>query len=162
MRSGRQAYWSTKLYFSVREGKQLSKDSSSDANNYYCLLAIDDEVVARTSTVWRSTSNPFFGEEFFIDLRSNFSSIRLYVMSNEKQDPIGKLDFARDVFNENPQVDGWYVPSTMPNASVVSCTVYLQVLVKSDQVFETCCAVCYWIQLVSHMFMVTLLQLSQV
>ena len=48
----------------------------SDNNNFYCQLAVDDEVVARTSVVWRASASPFFGEEFFIECRHNMQSLR--------------------------------------------------------------------------------------
>jgi len=105
--SKRQAYWSTKLQLTISDAKRLV---SSSENNYFAAVAVDDEIVGRTSTAWHARqSNPFFGEEFQLELANNFKALRVYMYHQEKpEDPIGKVDFQRSSFIESPTVEGWF------------------------------------------------------
>jgi len=105
--AGRSAYWSTKLHVVLSEGKNLVKDGTSDMS-FFCRLSIDDEVVARTSTAWRSSPSPFFGEAFFIECRHNIQAVRVQVCSVEKQDVLGVVNFHRSTFEGKRALEGWY------------------------------------------------------
>eukprot|EP00040_Diaphanoeca_grandis_P018241 m.95765 g.95765 ORF g.95765 m.95765 type:complete len:783 (-) comp26847_c0_seq1:209-2557(-) len=105
--SKRDAYWSTKLQLTISDAKKLP---SSSENNYFAAISVDDEIVGSTSTAWRvRQANPFFGEEFQLDLANDFKAVRVYMYHQEKpDDPIGKVDFERTSFTETPIVEGWF------------------------------------------------------
>eukprot|EP00038_Savillea_parva_P017957 m.21959 g.21959 ORF g.21959 m.21959 type:complete len:829 (-) comp3946_c0_seq1:108-2594(-) len=116
------AFWSTTLHVVVSEAKNVVKES--DNNNFYCQLAVDDEVVARTSVVWRASASPFFGEEFFIECRHNMQSLRVYIHTAEKHDPVGVVNFHRSMFEGPRPLDGWFplakpTPQTEPHGEVL-------------------------------------------
>ena len=50
-----------------------------DPVSAYCLIEVDDEEVARTSTIWH-TFNPFFGESFNVAMPHNFSVMTVTVV----------------------------------------------------------------------------------
>jgi len=112
-----QAYWSTKLQVNISEAKKLSDPGDS---NYFAALAVDDELVARTSTVWRCNSSPFFGEEFHLNLHNKFKSLRIYIFNHDKpDDPVGKIDFGRKNFVDSANIDGWF-PLVKPTSATES------------------------------------------
>eukprot|EP00051_Salpingoeca_urceolata_P018497 m.260028 g.260028 ORF g.260028 m.260028 type:complete len:805 (-) comp19208_c4_seq1:48-2462(-) len=110
--SAEQATWQTKVILKINEAKNLP---SRDVNGYadpFCLVHVDDELIARTSTVWK-TLTPFFGEEFQIELSNNFQSLTVLMYDMDKRtanDPIGKLSFSRHqlVNDASLAVDKWY------------------------------------------------------
>ena len=56
----------------------------------------------RTSTIWKDL-NPFFGEEFFVDLSQDFKEVTFYVYDQDRaksDDPIGKVSFSRKEVEE--------------------------------------------------------------
>ncbi len=55
------------------------------------------DLISRTSTIWRDV-NPFFGEDFYLDLAQDFQEVGVYVYDQDKlksDDPIGKVSFSR-------------------------------------------------------------------
>lgn len=77
-RSGNKAYWSTKISLTVSEAKNLVGGGKDGLVDPYCYVRVDNEPVARTSTVWKETA-PFFGENFTLDVSNESQTIR-YVL----------------------------------------------------------------------------------
>ncbi|XP_077651692.1 rasGAP-activating-like protein 1 isoform X3 [Urocitellus parryii] len=78
---------SSSLNIRVVEGRALPAKDVSGSSDPYCLVKVDDEVVARTATVWRSLS-PFWGEEYTVHLPLDFHHLALYVLD---EDTVGDL-----------------------------------------------------------------------
>uniref|UniRef100_A0A674CTS1 RAS protein activator like 1 n=1 Tax=Salmo trutta TaxID=8032 RepID=A0A674CTS1_SALTR len=81
----------TSLYFRIVEGRSLPVKDVSGTSDPYCIVKVDNEVVARTATVWKNL-NPFWGEEYTLHLPTGFHSLSFYVMD---EDTIG-LELLRD------------------------------------------------------------------
>uniref|UniRef100_A0A8C2HWW1 RAS protein activator like 1b (GAP1 like) n=1 Tax=Cyprinus carpio TaxID=7962 RepID=A0A8C2HWW1_CYPCA len=67
----------TSLYFRIVEGRNLPAKDVSGTSDPYCIVKVDNEVVARTATVWKNL-NPFWGEEYTLHLPMVFCNV-LYV-----------------------------------------------------------------------------------
>ncbi|XP_062942755.1 rasGAP-activating-like protein 1 isoform X5 [Cynocephalus volans] len=78
---------SSSLNVRVVEGRALPAKDVSGSSDPYCLVKVDDEVVARTATVWRSLS-PFWGEEYTVHLPLDFHHLAFYVLD---EDTVGDL-----------------------------------------------------------------------
>ncbi|XP_076961434.1 rasGAP-activating-like protein 1 isoform X3 [Callospermophilus lateralis] len=78
---------SSSLNIRVVEGRALPAKDVSGSSDPYCLVKVDDEVVARTATIWRSLS-PFWGEEYTVHLPLDFHHLALYVLD---EDTVGDL-----------------------------------------------------------------------
>uniref|UniRef100_A0A8C9K7B4 RAS protein activator like 1 n=1 Tax=Panthera tigris altaica TaxID=74533 RepID=A0A8C9K7B4_PANTA len=94
----------------------------SGSSDPYCLVKVDDEVVARTATVWRSLS-PFWGEESTIHLPLDFHHLAFYVLDEDTvghDDVIGKISLSRDAIAADPRgIDSWINLSRVdPDAEV--------------------------------------------
>ncbi|NWX23062.1 RASL1 protein, partial [Aegotheles bennettii] len=87
----------------------------SGSSDPYCVVKVDNEVVARTATVWKSL-NPFWGEEYTLRLPHGFRSLAVYVLDEDtigQDDVIGKVSLSRQQISAEPRgVDGWL--SLMP------------------------------------------------
>ncbi|XP_062446373.1 rasGAP-activating-like protein 1 [Rhea pennata] len=94
----------------VVEAKELPAKDVSGSSDPYCLLKVDNEVVARTATVWRSL-NPFWGEEYTLRLPPGFQRLAVYVLDEDavgQDDVIGKISLSREqILAEARGVDGW-------------------------------------------------------
>ncbi|XP_059105370.1 rasGAP-activating-like protein 1 isoform X4 [Peromyscus eremicus] len=75
------------LSIRVVEGRALPAKDVSGSSDPYCLVKVDDEVVARTATIWRSLS-PFWGEEYTVHLPLDFHHLAFYVLD---EDTVGDL-----------------------------------------------------------------------
>eukprot|EP00039_Didymoeca_costata_P010289 m.138291 g.138291 ORF g.138291 m.138291 type:complete len:811 (+) comp14773_c0_seq1:287-2719(+) len=111
-RSEDAAYWSTKVQLKISEAKNLV--GGKDLADAYVYVLVDNEIVARTSTIWRQT-NPFWGEDFSLDVATDFQTISLHVYNQEKSgndEPLGIVYLSRSIM-ENTQgegkrtLDGW-------------------------------------------------------
>uniref|UniRef100_A0A8B9PJ37 C2 domain-containing protein n=1 Tax=Apteryx owenii TaxID=8824 RepID=A0A8B9PJ37_APTOW len=100
----------TSLHCRVVEGKDLPAKDVSGSSDPYCLLKVDNEVVARTATVWRSL-NPFWGEEYTLRLPLGFQRLAVYVLDEDTvghDDVIGKISLSREQILSEPRgIDGW-------------------------------------------------------
>ncbi|NXN28083.1 RASL1 protein, partial [Nycticryphes semicollaris] len=76
----------------------------SGSSDPYCVVKVDNEVVARTATVWKSL-NPFWGEEYTLRLPRGFHSLTVYVLD---EDTIGGVPAP------------WGVPPCPPSAGIDS------------------------------------------
>ncbi|NWI31237.1 RASL1 protein, partial [Sula dactylatra] len=87
----------------------------SGSSDPYCVVKVDNEVVARTATVWKSL-NPFWGEEYTLRLPHGFHSLAIYVLDEDtigQDDIIGKVSLSRQQISAEPRgVDSWL--SLMP------------------------------------------------
>ncbi|NXW81777.1 RASL1 protein, partial [Alopecoenas beccarii] len=77
----------------------------SGSSDPYCVVKVDNEVVARTATVWKSL-NPFWGEEYTLRLPHGFSSLAVYVLDEDtigQDDVIGKVSLSRQQISAEPR-----------------------------------------------------------
>ncbi|XP_027765224.1 rasGAP-activating-like protein 1, partial [Empidonax traillii] len=72
----------TSLRCRVVEGKDLPAKDVSGSSDPYCVVKVDNEVLARTATVWKSL-NPFWGAEFTLRLPRGFHSLAIYMLDED-------------------------------------------------------------------------------
>ncbi|XP_008570801.1 PREDICTED: rasGAP-activating-like protein 1 isoform X3 [Galeopterus variegatus] len=113
---------SSSLNVRVVEGRALPAKDVSGSSDPYCLVKVDDEVVARTATVWRSLS-PFWGEEYTVHLPLDFHHLAFYVLDEDTvghDDIIGKISLSKEAIAANPRgIDSWINLSRVdPDAEV--------------------------------------------
>ncbi|XP_053938806.1 rasGAP-activating-like protein 1 [Cuculus canorus] len=100
----------TSLHCRVVEGKDLPAKDVSGSSDPYCMVKVDNEVVARTATVWKSL-NPFWGEEYTLRLAHDFHNLDIYVLDEDtigQDDVIGKVSLSRQQISAEPRgVDSW-------------------------------------------------------
>ncbi|XP_023383923.1 rasGAP-activating-like protein 1 [Pteropus vampyrus] len=94
----------------------------SGSSDPYCIVKVDDEVVARTATIWRSLS-PFWGEEYTVHLPLDFHHLAFYVLDEDTvghDDVIGKISLSREAIAADPRgIDSWINLSRVdPDAEV--------------------------------------------
>ncbi|XP_063207344.1 rasGAP-activating-like protein 1 [Chroicocephalus ridibundus] len=98
------------LHCRVVEGKDLPAKDVSGSSDPYCVVKVDNEVVARTATVWKSL-NPFWGEEYTLRLPRGFRNLAIYVLDEDtigQDDVIGKVSLSRQQISAEPRgVDSW-------------------------------------------------------
>ncbi|NXT06337.1 RASL1 protein, partial [Prunella fulvescens] len=82
----------------------------SGSSDPYCVVKVDNEVVARTATVWKSL-NPFWGEEITLLLPRGFHSLTIYVLDEDtigQDDVIGKVSLSHQQISAEPRgIDSW-------------------------------------------------------
>ncbi|XP_059844073.1 rasGAP-activating-like protein 1 [Hypanus sabinus] len=100
----------TSLYFRIIEGRNLPAKDVSGTSDPYCLVKVDNEVVARTATVWRDL-NPFWGEEYTLHLPMGFHNLSFYVMDEDTighDDVIGKVSLDKEYLAAHLRgIDNW-------------------------------------------------------
>ncbi|XP_069768610.1 rasGAP-activating-like protein 1 [Narcine bancroftii] len=100
----------TSLYFRIIEGKNLPAKDVSGTSDPYCLIKVDNEVVARTATVWKDL-NPFWGEEYTLHLPMGFHTLSFYVMDEDTighDDVIGKISLNKEYIATHLRgIDNW-------------------------------------------------------
>ncbi|XP_020662756.3 rasGAP-activating-like protein 1 isoform X1 [Pogona vitticeps] len=100
----------TSLHFRVVEGKDLPAKDVSGTSDPYCIIKVDNEVVARTATVWKNL-NPFWGEEFTLHLPTGFHHLSFYVLDEDTighDDVIGKITLSKEAISSHPRgIDSW-------------------------------------------------------
>ncbi|XP_052461061.1 rasGAP-activating-like protein 1 isoform X1 [Carassius gibelio] len=100
----------TSLYFRIVEGRNLPAKDVSGTSDPYCIVKVDNEVVARTATVWRNL-NPFWGEEYTLHLPMGFHTLTFYVMDEDTighDDVIGKISLSKDaIAAQHKGLDNW-------------------------------------------------------
>ncbi|XP_016012968.2 rasGAP-activating-like protein 1 isoform X1 [Rousettus aegyptiacus] len=113
---------SSSLNVRVVEGRALPAKDVSGSSDPYCIVKVDDEVVARTATIWRSLS-PFWGEEYTVHLPLDFHHLAFYVLDEDTvghDDIIGKISLSREAIAADPRgIDSWINLSRVdPDAEV--------------------------------------------
>uniref|UniRef100_A0A8C5XYX5 RAS protein activator like 1 n=1 Tax=Microcebus murinus TaxID=30608 RepID=A0A8C5XYX5_MICMU len=126
---------SSSLSVRVVEGRALPAKDVSGSSDPYCLVKVDDEVVARTATVWRSLS-PFWGEEYTVHLPLDFHHVAFYVLDEDTvghDDVIGKISLSREAIAADPRgIDSWVNLSRVDRDAEVQGEVRLSVQVLED------------------------------
>lgn len=102
---------STILYLRIGEGKNLPRKDISGKSDPYCIVKVDNEVVARTATVWRDLE-PFWGEEYTMFLPVGFTNLSVYVYDEDTiglDDLIGRVIFDRESLAQSAKgLDKWF------------------------------------------------------
>ncbi|XP_042344073.1 rasGAP-activating-like protein 1 isoform X4 [Plectropomus leopardus] len=100
----------TSLYFRIVEGRNLPAKDVSGTSDPYCIVKVDNEVVARTATVWKNLS-PFWGEEYTLHLPMGFHSLSFLVMDEDTighDDVIGKITLTKEAIGSQAKgIDCW-------------------------------------------------------
>ncbi|CAN9513463.1 unnamed protein product [Ophioblennius macclurei] len=100
----------TSLYFRIVEGRNLPAKDVSGTSDPYCIVKVDNEVVARTATVWKNL-NPFWGEEYTLHLPMGFHSLSFHVMDEDTighDDVIGKITLSKEAIGAQAKgLDSW-------------------------------------------------------
>ncbi|KAJ8285824.1 hypothetical protein GJAV_G00031320 [Gymnothorax javanicus] len=100
----------TSLYFRIVEGRNLPAKDVSGTSDPYCIVKVDNEVVARTATVWKNL-NPFWGEEYTLHLPMGFHTLSFYVLDEDTishDDVIGKISLTKEaIAAQSKGVDNW-------------------------------------------------------
>ncbi|RVE68470.1 hypothetical protein OJAV_G00092230 [Oryzias javanicus] len=100
----------TSLYFRIVEGRNLPAKDVSGTSDPYCIVKVDNEVVARTATVWKNL-NPFWGEEYTLHLPMGFHSLSFLVMDEDTighDDVIGKITLSKEAIGSQAKgIDSW-------------------------------------------------------
>ncbi|NXU68543.1 RASL1 protein, partial [Horornis vulcanius] len=101
----------------------------SGSSDPYCVVKVDNELVARTATVWKSL-NPFWGEEITLLLPRGFHSLSFYVLDEDtigQDDVIGKVSLSHQQISAEPwgewgprQGGGQRGPSWHPGVPMLS------------------------------------------
>ncbi|KFP85143.1 RasGAP-activating-like 1, partial [Acanthisitta chloris] len=82
----------------------------SGSSDPYCVVKVDNEVVARTATIWKSL-NPFWGEEYTLRLPHSFHNLTVYVLDEDtigQDDVIGKVSLSHQQISAEPRgIDSW-------------------------------------------------------
>ncbi|XP_070619201.1 LOW QUALITY PROTEIN: rasGAP-activating-like protein 1 [Erythrolamprus reginae] len=134
---------STALHFRVVEGRDLPAKDVSGTSDPYCIIKIDNEIVARTATVWRNL-NPFWGEEYTLHLPMGFHNLSFYVLDEDTighDDVIGKISLSKDEISSQPRgIDRWINLSPVdPNEEVQGeISLELQVVEEAHQRLLSC------------------------
>ncbi|XP_031193542.1 rasGAP-activating-like protein 1 isoform X2 [Mastomys coucha] len=123
------------LSIRVVEGRALPAKDVSGSSDPYCLVKVDDEVVARTATIWRSLS-PFWGEEYTIHLPLDFHHLAFYVLDEDTvghDDIIGKIFLSKEAITADPRgIDSWINLSRVDPDAEVQGEVCLTVKLLED------------------------------
>ncbi|XP_027431295.1 rasGAP-activating-like protein 1 isoform X1 [Zalophus californianus] len=126
---------SSSLNVRVVEGRALPAKDVSGSSDPYCIVKVDDEVVARTATVWRSLS-PFWGEEYTIHLPLDFHHLAFYVLDEDTvghDDIIGKISLSREAIAADPRgIDSWINLSRVDPDAEVQGEICLDVQMLED------------------------------
>ncbi|XP_069353181.1 rasGAP-activating-like protein 1 isoform X1 [Eulemur rufifrons] len=126
---------SSSLNVRVVEGRALPAKDVSGSSDPYCLVKVDDEVVARTATVWRSLS-PFWGEEYTVHLPLDFHHLAFYVLDEDTvghDDIIGKISLSREAIAADPRgIDSWINLSRVDPDAEVQGEICLSVQMLED------------------------------
>ncbi|XP_075424958.1 rasGAP-activating-like protein 1 isoform X2 [Ascaphus truei] len=126
----------TALYFRLVEGKNLPAKDVSGTSDPYCIVKVDNEVVARTATVWRDL-NPFWGEEFTLHLPLGFHTLSFYVIDEDTighDDVIGKISLSKEYIASQPRgIDSWINLSRVDPDEEVQGEIYLELHIMQNQ-----------------------------
>uniref|UniRef100_A0A8C6ID71 RAS protein activator like 1 (GAP1 like) n=1 Tax=Mus spicilegus TaxID=10103 RepID=A0A8C6ID71_MUSSI len=123
------------LSIRVVEGRALPAKDVSGSSDPYCLVKVDDQVVARTATIWRSLS-PFWGEEYTVHLPLDFHHLAFYVLDEDTvghDDIIGKISLSKEAITADPRgIDSWINLSRVDPDAEVQGEVCLDVKLLED------------------------------
>ncbi|XP_065820428.1 rasGAP-activating-like protein 1 isoform X2 [Labrus bergylta] len=125
----------TSLYFRIVEGRNLPAKDVSGTSDPYCIVKVDNEVVARTATVWKNL-NPFWGEEYTLHLPMGFHSLSFQVMDEDTighDDVIGKITLSKDAIGSQAKgLDSWVNLTRVDPDEEVQGEIHLSLLLLKD------------------------------
>ncbi|XP_056585728.1 rasGAP-activating-like protein 1 isoform X1 [Triplophysa dalaica] len=128
------------LYFRIVEGRNLPAKDVSGTSDPYCLIKVDNEVVARTATIWKNL-NPFWGEEYSLHLPTGFHSLTFYVMDEDNighDDVIGKISLSKEVIAAQAKgFDNWLNLTRVDPDEEIQGEIHLSLELQRD-VDRTC------------------------
>ncbi|XP_077456370.1 RAS protein activator like 1 [Stigmatopora argus] len=133
----------TSLYFRIVEGRNLPAKDVSGSSDPYCIVKVDNEVVARTATVWKNL-NPFWGEEYTLHLPTGFHSLSFHVMDEDTfghDDVIGKISLTKEAIGSQTKVlDSWINLTRVNPDEEVQGEIHLtlQLLKYTDKIVLRC------------------------
>ncbi|XP_075895129.1 rasGAP-activating-like protein 1 isoform X1 [Nelusetta ayraudi] len=133
----------TSLYFRIVEGRNLPAKDVTGTSDPYCMVKVDNEVVARTATVWKNL-NPFWGEEYTLHLPMGFHSLSFHVMDEDTighDDVIGKITLSKDAIGSQAKgLDSWVNLSRVDPDEEVQGEIHLslELLRDSDKISLRC------------------------
>ncbi|XP_055080024.1 rasGAP-activating-like protein 1 [Periophthalmus magnuspinnatus] len=135
----------TSLYFRIVEGRNLPAKDVSGTSDPYCIVKVDNEVVARTATVWKNL-NPFWGEEYTLHLPMGFHSLSFHVMDEDTighDDVIGKITLTKEAIGSQAKgLDSWLnLTRVDPNEEVQGEIRLSLVLLKHSEKISLRCQV---------------------
>lgn len=135
----------TSLYFRIVEGRNLPAKDVSGTSDPYCIVKVDNEVVARTATVWKNL-NPFWGEEYTLHLPMGFHSLSFQVMDEDTighDDVIGKITLSKEAIGSQAKgLDSWLnLTRVDPNEEVQGEIRLSMVLLKDSEKISLRCQV---------------------
>ncbi|XP_051888171.1 rasGAP-activating-like protein 1 [Pristis pectinata] len=126
----------TSLYFRIIEGRNLPAKDVSGTSDPYCLVRVDNEVVARTATVWRDL-NPFWGEEYTLHLPMGFHNLSFYVMDEDTighDDVIGKISLNKEYIATHLRgIDNWINLTRINPDEEIQGEIHLGLEILQDQ-----------------------------
>lgn len=127
----------TSLYFRIVEGRNLPAKDVSGTSDPYCIVKVDNEVVARTATVWKNL-NPFWGEEYTLHLPMGFHSLSFLVMDEDTighDDVIGKITLSKEALGSQAKgLDSWMNLTRVDPDEEVQGEIHLSLELLKDKV----------------------------
>ncbi|XP_029115564.1 rasGAP-activating-like protein 1 [Scleropages formosus] len=130
----------TSLYFRIVEGRNLPAKDVSGTSDPYCIVKVDNEVVARTATVWKNL-NPFWGEEFTLHLPMGFHTLSFYVMDEDTishDDVIGKISLSKEaIASQSKGLDSWLNLRRVDPDEEVQGEIHLELELQRDPLRTT-------------------------
>ncbi|KAL8576071.1 hypothetical protein ACOMHN_001421 [Nucella lapillus] len=103
----------TTLYLRVSEAKNLLAKDFNGKSDPYCVIKVDNVIIARTATVYK-TLDPLWAEEFILHMASGFQTLSLYIYDADKvsgDDIIGMVSITKEMMNDqrNPRgLENWF------------------------------------------------------
>ncbi|KAL7885197.1 hypothetical protein AOLI_G00079670 [Acnodon oligacanthus] len=129
------------------EGRNLPAKDVSGTSDPYCIVKVDNEVVARTATVWKNLS-PFWGEEYTLHLPMGFHTLTFYVMDEDTighDDVIGKISLSKEVIaNQSKGLDNWLNLTRVDPDEEVQGEIHVALELHRDA--QTTCLRCHIIE----------------
>ncbi|XP_046557258.1 LOW QUALITY PROTEIN: rasGAP-activating-like protein 1 [Haliotis rubra] len=98
----------TTLYLRISEAKNLLSKDLNGKSDPYCVLKVDNEVIARTVTVYKSLE-PLWGEEFTLHMPCGFRDLAIYVYDEDRvsgDDIIGTISITKQMIHEQKTSNG--------------------------------------------------------
>lgn len=125
----------TSLYVKISEGKKLPSREVSSHRNPFCVLKVDNEIVARTATVYR-TLEPFWGEDYTLHVPNEFQAVSIHVFDYDlmgSKEPLGRVMLDRDTILKSPRgLDRWFLLTAASKHDDVQGEVLVEI-VLTDQ-----------------------------
>ncbi|XP_035690611.1 rasGAP-activating-like protein 1 [Branchiostoma floridae] len=131
----------TTIYLRISEAKNLPPRDAilgPGTGDPYCTVKVDNETVARTATVWKST-NPFWGEEYTLYLPRSFHSLSVYVCHHDTLGAdalIGKMLLSRKALCLEPRgLEKWFPLRKVDKGSEVQGELQLEMWCHGNRGF---------------------------